>query len=82
MGAITVIPGNGPALATVGSGKLEVQVSWTAPSGASYEVQSAGDLTSWTSTGAAVREVSPGQWRATVPMDELAVKFYRVKQRP
>ena len=67
---------------TVGSGKLDVQVSWTAPAGVSYEVQSSGDLRIWSSTGAVVREVSPGQWRATVPMDESAVKFYRVKQRP
>ena len=82
MGAITVVPSSGPAPTTVGSGKLDVQVSWTAPSGVSYEVQSSGDLRIWSSTGAVVREVSPGQWRATVPMDDSALKFYRVKQRP
>ena len=82
IGSITVVPGNGPSPASVGNGKPEVQVSWTAPTGMNYEVVVSGDLISWTSTGALVHEVSPGQWRATVPMDDSALKFFRVRQRP
>jgi hypothetical protein len=49
-----------------GAAEVEVTVAWNAAPGLRLQVQTSADLDTWTTQTAAVQEVSPGFYRATV----------------
>jgi hypothetical protein len=76
--AISLVKGASEAKA-IGSAPAEVVLRWRGPVGHAFQVQSSGDLRSWTAVSTTVREVIPGHYEARISFSPSAARhFYRV----
>jgi hypothetical protein len=71
----------GPGLtAGVPSGSRQVTLKWNGPIAAVFEIESTTDFVSWMKPNAIITEITPGVYRATMPMNTAARLFFRVRR--
>lgn len=60
--------------------ELSVALQWTAPLGATFEIQSTTDFGTWAPIEVPITELSPGVYRAVVPTSGAAKAFFRARR--
>jgi Bacterial Ig-like domain/Carboxypeptidase regulatory-like domain len=74
---------NGPVkTANNGAGQDQIILSWQSVTGQSFMVEVSSDLKVWTTASAAVQEIAPGDYKATVLLQNATQYFFRTKAIP